>query len=265
MRAIFLSLLTLASASAADEDVADLLRDPAALEEGGKLFRTTCSGCHGMAGEGGRGPNLSDGILVRRATNERLYNVIKNGVTGSDMPGYNWEAPKLWRLVAYLRSFSAPAFSAPPPGDPQAGRQIYLSKGRCNNCHAIKGEGGVMGPDLTDIGATRTVLQLRESIEDPSYRIAEGFQPAKAVTADGRTISGVAKNANNYSVQILDKNGQLHLLDRATLKSLDLSLQSPMPGDYKSRLTKKERDDLLAFLSRQAIREQSPVNARTTR
>ena len=32
---------------------------------------------------------------------------------------------------------------------------------------------------------------------------------------DGRQIQGVAKNYNNYSVQILDSSGRLHLLHRA--------------------------------------------------
>lgn len=267
MRTILFCLLPFlaASAQAAEEDIAEILRDPAAIEDGRKLYRTSCSGCHGMSGEGGRGPNLSDGLLVRRANNERLFNVIKNGVTGSDMPGSAWETGKLWQVVAYLRSFSAPALLAPLSGDPVAGKQLYLSKGACNKCHTIRGEGGTSGPDLTDIGATRTVVQLRESIVDPSYRLAEGFQPATAVTADGRTLRGVAKNADNYSVQILDSAGRLHLLDRRALKSLDLSTTSPMPGDYKSRLSKKELDDLIAFLSRQAVREESPINSRKSR
>ena len=46
---------------------------------------------------------------------------------------------------------------------------------------------------------------------------------------DGRTVRGVAKNFNNYSVQIADAQGRLHLLERADLAKFDVSDTSLMP------------------------------------
>ncbi len=45
------------------------------------------------------------------------------------------------------------------PDDPLAGRRTFLEKA-CDNCHAIWGEGGTLGPDLGKTGAWHSVMQL---------------------------------------------------------------------------------------------------------
>ncbi len=57
---------------------------PAAIAQGQKLYAAACSGCHGKPGEGGRGPNLNDGALIRRLRDERLANAIRNGVPAQE-------------------------------------------------------------------------------------------------------------------------------------------------------------------------------------
>lgn len=239
------------------EDTPDL-RDPQRIEAGRKLFTAACSACHGKSGEGGRGPNLSDGLLIRRSTNPRLFASIKSGVPGTDMPAFPIGDEKVWNVVAYLRSFSAPAIDTMVAGNPAQGRAVFLGKGGCSGCHAIRGEGGAIGPDLTDVGGTRTIKQIRESLLDPDARIAEGFAGVSVTTATGQTLKGVAKNENNYSLQLLDSDGKLHLLDMRDLKQVSHEKGSLMPSGYGTKLTETEIDDLLAFLSRQSIRRREP-------
>jgi putative heme-binding domain-containing protein len=111
----------------------------------------------------------------------------------------------------------------------------------------ILGQGGYPGPDLSNIAADRTVSQLRESLLKPSERIADGYRGVTAVLKAGRTVEGVAKNHNNYSVQIVDKAGKLHLLNRDEITKLDMMDGSMMPAASNSG----EADDLIAFLVRQ--------------
>lgn len=47
----------------------------------------------------------------------------------------------------------------------------------CIACHKVAGQGGVVGPDLTTIGAARDREYLRRSILDPAADIPEGFPP----------------------------------------------------------------------------------------
>src|SRR5437016_5527430 len=58
--------------------------DPA--EAGQELFAGACAACHGPNGEGGHGPGLADGRRVRRLSDEQLFDSIKQGVPGTDMP-----------------------------------------------------------------------------------------------------------------------------------------------------------------------------------
>lgn len=227
---------------------------PTAIAAGKKLFVAGCSGCHGPNGEGGRGPNLAQGDQIRGATNRHLFAAIKNGVPGTDMPPAHVPDDQIWQLLAFVRDLSAPAFDSAPPGDVEAGRVLYFGNGGCVACHMVRGQGGYLGPDLSNIGRTRSYRQLRESLLDPNARIAEGYRGVTVATADRRKISGVARDNTNYAIQILDAQGNLHLLPKQDLREVVFLKRSLMPNDYKQRFSADEVQNLLAFLSRQSMR-----------
>lgn len=249
------------AARAADEkdDVKNPLSgQPEAIAAGRKLFVEGCSGCHGPNGEGGRGPNLAKGDQVRGATDKHLYSAIRNGLPGTDMPPSRLPDEKIWQLVTFVRSLSAPAFESILPGKPEAGEPVFFGKAGCVNCHTIRGRGGALGPDLSNIGRTRSLTQLRESLLDPGARITEGFRGVTVVTKDGRKIAGVAKDNTNYAIQILDAKGNLHLLEKRDLREVVFRKGPLMPADYKQRLTPDEVQNVLAFLARQSVRQEVP-------
>jgi putative heme-binding domain-containing protein len=166
------------------------------------------------------------------------------------MPNFPMADDKLLQVAAFVRSLTAPAIDTPVAGDPERGRRTFFGSGRCSTCHMILGQGGYPGPDLSNIGTERTAAQLRESVMKPSERIADGYRSAKAVLKSGGTIQGIAKNYNNYSVEILDGTGRLHLLSRDEIAKLDVMEASMMPGVTDP----EEAVHLIAFLSRQATR-----------
>jgi cytochrome c oxidase cbb3-type subunit III len=225
-----------------------------AIATGRKLFATSCSGCHGANAEGGRGPNLIEGRQVRRLSERGLFNSIKSGVPGTDMPPTNLPDEQIWKIAAFVRGLSAPAYEANLAGNPDSGSAIFFGKGRCSGCHMIRGRGGFLGPDLTDIGALRTVLQLRESFLKPNARIVDGFDGVTVTLRDGSRISGVARNNNNYSIQILDAKGELRLISKDRIRDTQFRTSSLMPEDYGKRLSSAEVADVLAYLSVQSVR-----------
>jgi cytochrome c oxidase cbb3-type subunit III len=232
-----------------------------AVEEGKKLFAGSCGGCHGTTGEGGRGPALRDGKLIRRSNDFQVFTTIRKGVAGTDMPGSNLPDEQVWKMVTFVRALSSPAADTLVPGDPAQGERVYASQG-CSSCHMIGGRGGMLGPDLTNAGGTRSYEYLRESIVKPGARIQQGFAKATAKTKDGRVMEGVVRNYTNYDVQLQGKDGKLYLLKTTDLADFKVEVATFMPADYAKKISRQELTDLLAYLSRQTAR---PVELRRTR
>ena len=81
--------------------------DPAAIEEGKGLWRTTgCYACHGGVAEGGVGPSLIDDDWVYRPTDKTIYKAISEGRRGTVMKGWKKKLTpdEIWKVIAYIRS-----------------------------------------------------------------------------------------------------------------------------------------------------------------
>ena len=229
--------------------------DPKAIAAGAGLYSTSCAGCHGPDGSGGRGPNLVRRVLWHPLSDEDIFRTIRNGVPGADMPPTKLSDEQTWHLVAFLHALMGPASENNTPGNPEAGEQVYWSsKAGCADCHSIRGRGGRMGPDLSNIGA-RPLALIRDAIVKRSKTLfLLGNEGVTVILTDGRVIEGVARNRSNYSLQVVDRAGALHLITMSDVKKLTISDRSPMPGDYGERLSKQELDDLLAYMARQVLR-----------
>jgi len=232
---------------------AEFMGKPEAIEKGRESYLLVCSGCHGATGEGGRGPNLITGRNIRRATDADLFESIQNGIPGSDMPPSPLPDEQIWQIAAFVRNLSAPALEQNVPGDPDAGRAVYYGAAGCNNCHMIRGEGGFLGPDLSNAGIKGNFNSIREGVLEPNKRFSPGFRPVVVTLADGTTVKGSAKNNSNYSLQVIENSGKLHLLPKQKIREANFQEASWMPADYSQRLSEDEVRDLLAFLSRQAV------------
>src|SRR5215831_1109743 len=224
----------------------------AATKQGRELFNHNCTVCHGLNGvEGERGPALGAGRDYSRRKDQAIFDAIQSGISGTNMPPSGLQPMDIWKVVAYIRSLRATASEAFVPGDVAHGDKIFWSKGRCAECHMIRGRGGILGPDLSNIGGEQPLSAIRESLTKTKQQIPRGYQPVEVVTADGRRLSGIAKNDNNFSMQLLDNQGRLDLFTRDELREVIYVKQSLMPSDYERTLTTEELQDLLAFLSRQ--------------
>ncbi|HZS51009.1 MAG TPA: c-type cytochrome [Bryobacterales bacterium] len=209
------------------------------------LFHRACAVCHGLNGNGGRGPDLVSGRWSHGSTDADLARVITNGVPGTDMPafGQRFNQEEITKLVAFVRSLSAGGGNLKITGNAERGQEIYWGKGACSSCHMVNGQGGTLGPELSRIGAQRSPASLKESIVSPSAAIVTGYQTVK-VTQGGRTITGIRKNEDNYSIQVFDGN-EYHSFDKSKIDRLEEPPESLMPA---SNLSASEVDDLVAYL-----------------
>ncbi len=243
-------LLTLLAASAGFGQTAGEIRNPhttpADAAAGARIFRAHCAECHGLKGEGGRGPALATGVFFHGSSDADLLRNISDGIPGTAMPGVFFSPDQVWQIVTYVRTLSRSATAERPPGDPARGARLFREK-ECSGCHLVRGEGGVQGPDLSVIGSQRPVEHLRQSILDPGARVLREHWVAKIVHENGVAYSGFVMNEDTHLIQILDASRGLVSLPKKDLRKLEIDKSSLMPS-YKDRLTGGELNDLVAYL-----------------
>jgi cytochrome c oxidase cbb3-type subunit 3 len=239
-----------------------------AVQDGRDLFNQNCTACHGLNGAGGGTAQPLDSTArgYVRITDGQIFDAVKNGIAGTLMPAWSGKLSddEVWKVSAFVRALHGMAIDAPMPGDVAAGEQVYMGKGQCSNCHMLHGKGSTLGPDLSDVAGRRKASAIINALTKDQHRVygnggtiphaIEGLStyPAVQVTdAKGKTITGVLKNEDSYSLQVMGTDQQLHSYDRANVK-LVYEPKSLMPTDYDKRLTPDEFKNLVAFLTRQA-------------
>jgi putative heme-binding domain-containing protein len=132
-------------------------------------------------------------------------------------------------------------------GKAAAGKAIFDGKGECGTCHSVGDRGASLGPDLGDIGITRTPKSLRLALTEPDAEIFKEYYTLVVETKGGETIRGLALNEDDLSIQIRDINGYPRSFLKGDLKNTHREQRSLMPS-YASRLSRAEIDDAVAYL-----------------
>ena len=117
------------------------------------------------------------------------------------MPSFRLDPNDTRTLIAFIRSGFDSNTMTVPAGDATRGRAIFEGKGACLSCHRVDTRGRDIGPDLTDIGRARTPAAIQRSLVDPTGSMIPINRPVRAVTRDGRTITGRRLNEDTYTVQ----------------------------------------------------------------
>jgi len=259
-------LLALVLSSALAGHAQEIAVDSGAAKAGEFEFRINCAFCHGLGARGGgRGPDLTRAQKRHGNSDAEMFRNISQGIAGTVMPangtngqGVGMTDEEINQIIAYLRSIQVKA-PAKPLGDAAHGKQLFYGDANCSFCHMVEGKGGRQGPDLSGVGTSRTTDALIESVRNPSQKLAWGLtEPTKefaqeyatvtVVTAEGKRITGVTLNEDNFSVQIMDGSERIHLLQKDKLTSIKKSRESIMPGYDTDTLKDQDLNDILAYL-----------------
>ncbi len=219
---------------------------PADVEAGGRIYRSHCADCHGLAGRGGKGPDLTTGQFFHGSSDADLMRNISDGIEGTAMPGVFFSPDQVWQIVAFVRTLAQQGSAKPPPGSPVRGRQLFASRG-CTGCHLVRGEGGVNGPDLSHIGSQRPAAHIRESILKPGSAVDRAFWTADILLEDNSAFKGFLLNEDTYNVQVLHPSKGLLTLPKRNFRKFDILRTSSMPS-YEGQLRAPEIDDIVAYL-----------------
>jgi putative heme-binding domain-containing protein len=234
-----------------ERTVNPLAGDAKAIDAGKNIYRGRCGVCHGLDAKGYRGSDLTTGDWVHGGTDARIFQTIAVGVPGTEMPGNgNMSEEEIWMVIAYLRTLSAPGTAAPLRGDAARGERVFWAKeqGNCGQCHMIGGRGGRLGPNLSRIGASRSVAALEREIRRPGEVIPIGFETVTVVTRDGRRIRGTRKNEDTFSVQLMTLTEELRSFLKRDVTEVAPETLSLMPAYGVERMSDDALADLVSYL-----------------
>jgi putative heme-binding domain-containing protein len=130
-------------------------------------------------------------------------------------------------------------------GDAARGQALFAK--HCGTCHKLFGEGGSVGPDLTNTSRADTAWLLT-SIVDPSAVIRPQYLQYAVHTAEGVVRTGVIADQDAASLTLVDGTGERTRIVRDRIESLRELPTSLMPEKLLDPLTPQERRDMFRFL-----------------
>jgi putative heme-binding domain-containing protein len=156
------------------------------------------------------------------------------------------DAQKVKRLGTVIRPEGLLAMK----GDAARGKDVFFKTTglQCATCHKAGGQGGQVGPDLSDVGKRLSARQILESILDPSKDIDPKFAAYIVEVDDGRQLSGLIVAKDDQSLTVRDAQGKDVKVPLAKVVSQIPSKKSLMPDQLLRDLTAEQAADLLAFL-----------------
>ncbi|MFM1801935.1 MAG: hypothetical protein RJA81_1287, partial [Planctomycetota bacterium] len=136
-------------------------------------------------------------------------------------------------------------------GDLLRGQKLFADVNglACVKCHAVNGQGGAVGPDLTGIATKYTTDEIATSILYPSAKIASGYESVIVATRDGRVITGVIKADTTSGLELEDADAKRIRIELDDIEERRTAEVSIMPNGLAEGLKPSDFADLLMYLS----------------
>ncbi|WP_241684856.1 c-type cytochrome [Cyclobacterium xiamenense] len=177
---------------------------------------------------------LSGGKMLTGSGNDIVVSEVQ-----PEGPGRRWTVAEAAPLVENLEN-----------RDLEKGKAMY-GAALCSSCHAIGGEGGAVGPDLTQLGTRFAPKDILEATLDPSAVISDQYAATVFVMGDKSSVVGrlIREDDENYYVSqnpfAPDVIKEVPKEQVTSIKESEVSVM--MPG-LVNRLNEEELKDLMAYL-----------------
>jgi putative heme-binding domain-containing protein len=177
---------------------------------------------------------LSGAALLSASGNELLVSTIQ-----PEGPGRRWTVEE---ALPYMDSLQG--------RDIEKGKAMFAAS-QCLGCHNMRGEGGIAGPDLTQLGTRFSPRDILVHTIDPSAEISDQYAATNFTMKDGSTVIGKLANedeTNYYVSQNPFAPQDLREIPKSEVSSTRLSDVSIMMPALINRLNPEELKDLIAYL-----------------
>lgn len=225
------------------------MRPSAVVEAGRELFQQNCAFCHGRDTMGGEtGPDLTRSkIVLADVHGDQISQVVREGRPAKKMPAFNFSAPELEGLVAFIHAQAKLAAAKPggrrgvdvadlQTGNVEAGKHYFNGPGGCAQCHSATG-------DLSGVASRFEGLALERRMLYP-----EGAKSSVTVTvSSGQQFAGTLAYLDEFTVGLVDKDGNYHSWPVNRVK---YKVNSPVEAhaDQFPKYTDTDIHNLMAYL-----------------
>ncbi len=160
-------------------------------------------------------------------------------------------------LMPWARSSAAPAAPAASMarvvpeewkgGSWLKGREVFFGEqARCSVCHSVRGQGGTVGPDLSNL-VERDYASVVRDIREPNFAINPDHLSYAVALNDGRVLTGPIRDQGK-TLLVGDSQGRFTSVPRDDVEEIKPSNTSLMPEGLPTTLGPDRMKDLLAFL-----------------
>ncbi|HEY5745839.1 MAG TPA: c-type cytochrome, partial [Chryseolinea sp.] len=132
----------------------------------------------------------------------------------------------------------------------EQGKMLFAAT-RCSACHTLRGEGGTIGPDLTQLGTRFSAKDMLESIIEPSKVVSDQYAATVFTMKDGSSVLGRLTNENK-DTYFISQNPfapeTIREIPKKDVLSTKYSYISVMYPGLINNLNEDELKDLVAYL-----------------
>lgn len=126
-----------------------------------------------------------------------------------------------------------------------AGKEVFVNN--CSMCHQIRGNGGLVGPQLDGIGNWGQKA-LTEKILDPNRSISEAFRSYNIVLKNGQSLTGLFRRTEGEVIVFANPDGKEFSVAKADMKEYKASKYTLMPDQFRYTIPEKEFYSLVTYL-----------------
>lgn len=162
------------------------------------------------------------------------------GVTQPKGPGRYWEVDTAMKAVD----------SGMVNLDFENGKAMFTAS-LCSSCHTMRGEGGVAGPDLTQLGTRFSYRDMLTSIIEPSKTISDQYGSTVFYLKEGGSVIGriISQDNDKYTISQNPFSPQTtrDVLKKDVVRTRVSEISAMLPGMI-NRLNGQELRNLLGFI-----------------
>jgi len=132
-------------------------------------------------------------------------------------------------------------------GDWARGRALFHGEqAKCSACHKLRGRGGEIGPDLSNL-VHRDYASVYRDVHAPSAAINPDYVAHSVALTDGRVLLGTLRTEGDRLI-VSDTGGKQTAVNRSEIEHSAPSAVSIMPEGLDTALGPERLRDLLTFL-----------------